>query len=190
MTCVLALADDRRVVMAADSAGVSFNPPEEMYNLQNPKVFRSGRYVVGYAASWRFGQILRHHVEWPAPPPGTDLISFFVTEWIGRFREVLKQQGFLRIDSDHRERGGQALVGYESQIIVVNEKFEVSQLEEPYTSIGGGRMVAYGALHSLADRHDLSLEQRAERALDAACRYVPGIRGPFVIEATHPETLA
>lgn len=187
MTCVVALADERRVVVAADSAGASFNPPEEIYTLQVPKVFRSGPWVIGYAASWRFGQILQHHVEWPAPPPDTDLISFFVVERIGRLREVLKQQGFLRTDADGRQRGGQVVIGYQNQIVLINERFEVARLEEPYAAIGSGRLVAYGALHALADLPGLGLEQRAERALAAACCYVPGIRGPFVLEATAPE---
>lgn len=49
---------------------------------------------------------------------------------------------------------------------------------EPYIAVGAGRHVAYGVLHALQDEA-LPAKVKAQRALEAAAKFVPGVMAPF-----------
>lgn len=183
MTCVVAIADEKRVVMAGDSGSCSLEPAE-MVTVRNPKVFRANPFVVGFGYSWRFGQILQYHVDWPVPEPASDLLRFVITDVGQRIRDAVIAQGFMAPQDANTKRDAQALLALGNQVFVINGRFEVAQLQAPYVAIGAGRLVAYGSLYATDLMRVLTLEDRAELALQAACEYVPGLRGPFVIEAT------
>lgn len=50
--------------------------------------------------------------------------------------------------------------------------------QEPYIAVGAGRHVAYGVLHTLQNEA-LPAKVKAERALEAAAKFVPGVMAPF-----------
>lgn len=185
MTLVIAVADEKRAVMGGDSGSASL-AAAGMVTVRNPKVFRAGPFLVGFALSWRFGQILQYHVEWPEPEPGCDLLRFAITEVGPRIRTAVVEHGFMAPQDDNTKRDAQAILALRNQIFGINGRFEVAQLQEPYIAIGSGHQVAYGSLYATQTRTDLSLERRVELALEAGCEYVPGLRRPFIIEATAP----
>ena len=57
MTVIVALKNKDEVVMGGDCAGVGWNYDIQMRS--DPKVFRVGRFVIGYTSSFRMGQLLR-----------------------------------------------------------------------------------------------------------------------------------
>lgn len=185
MTLVVAVADEKRAVMGSDSGAASL-ADSAMFKVKNPKVFRAGPFVVGFALSWRFGQILQYHVEWPEPEPGCDLFRFTITEVGPRIRNAVVEHGFMAPRDDNTKRDAQAILALDNQIFGINGRMEVIQLQEPYVAIGSGQQVAYGSLYVTQALTDLSLERRVEIALEAGCEYVPGLRRPFTIEATSP----
>lgn len=59
MTCIIGLENKGKVYMGADSAssnGYSINVSG------NPKLFRSGPFLIGFTSSWRMGQLLQHQL--------------------------------------------------------------------------------------------------------------------------------
>ncbi|NJL27614.1 MAG: hypothetical protein HC897_06800 [Thermoanaerobaculia bacterium] len=185
MTLVVAVADEVRAVMGGDSGSTS-PTTVGMVTLRNPKVFRAGSFVVGFALSWRFGQILQYHVDWPEPEPGCDLMRFAITEIGPRIRAAVVEHGFMAPQDDNTKRDAQAILAVGNQIFGINGRLEVAQLQEPYVAIGSGHPVAYGSLYATQALTGLSLERRVEIALEAGCEYVAGLRRPFIIEATAP----
>jgi ATP-dependent protease HslVU (ClpYQ) peptidase subunit len=182
MTCIVAVSDGRRVVVGGDSAATSLDPAE-IYSLATPKVFRTGRYVVGFTASYRVGQILRYQTEWPDPPEEVDeLERFLATRVVENVRRALRAGGAGRVENG-AELGGYFLIAVGGAIFSVGYRYDVGRLIEPYAAIGSGRLPAYGALHATADS-GRPLEDRARAALQAAHAFNPTVREPFHLVAT------
>lgn len=184
MSCVVAVSDGQRVVMGADSAGSCLSYSPEVYTNAIPKVFRSGSWVVGFVGSWAVGQVVRHAVELPQPATKADLLSQVVTEITPKIRQALTEAGLAGAGVPQQPEVWQVLLATGAEIFSFNPRFEVWQPEPRQVALGSGRLVAYGALQVLVDRGDLELETLVERALEVTARYVAGVKGPFVLEAT------
>lgn len=177
MTCVVAITDGHRLVFAADSAATNLQTGE-IYNLENEKIFFCGPWLVGHTTSYRLGQVLRHQVDWPIPPPElADLEGFITTQVMDVVRKALGKAGARR-RKQNAEFGGAFLLGLRGRIFAVADDFSVVRLKAPFAAIGHGRFLAYGALHALQDR-TTDLEEICRIALEAAEGYDPTVRRPF-----------
>lgn len=180
MTCIVALTDGKRVVMGGDSAGVA---GLELQVRDDRKVFRSGPYTVGFTTSYRMGQVLNFLT--PLPPPQRDVepMRFMVAEFVEAARQSFKHAGFCRKDNE-KDYGGIFLVGFDGQIFEVQDDFQVVKPAKPYTAIGSGGRVALGALHALEDIPELTLRERAQRALEISECWSASVRAPFYFVET------
>lgn len=184
MTCIVGLVGTRgiekgMVLLGGDCAGVVRG--QEIYSLRNAKVFRKGVYVLGYTTSFRLGQIVRHGVELPDPPPAEPadeviLEAFLATTWVDALRQALRQHGFEPTLGE----AGSLVVGVRGALFVIGKDFQVLAGRAPYVAVGSGRHLAYGALAALETAApELPLETRGRIALEAAERFSPEVRGPF-----------
>ncbi len=177
MTCIVGLVEPGTgtIVMAGDSAASSLQE-RESYCLKNAKVFQSGPYALGFTTSYRLGQILRFGTELPEPAPDdTDLERFMATAFVAVVRGSFEAHGFTRGMGEH----GSIAVGIRGQLFGIGADFQVLREATPYAAYGCGRQFAYGALCALEDS-SLGLREKAEKALRAAERFNPTVRGPFV----------
>lgn len=145
MTCVVGIELNGGVVLAADSIGVSgsFKSPR-----LDKKVFVNGQYVIGYTSSYRMGQLLRY-AELPMVEPdrrGEDLFKHMVTEFIPAIRELFKDAGYAKVDSNE-ESAGEFLVGVNGQLLKIASDYQVGRRSTPYDACGSGQAAALGALH-------------------------------------------
>jgi hypothetical protein len=160
--------------MASDSAGIAG------YHLtlrSDPKVFRSGPFVIGYTDSFRMGQLIRFHLSAQNHIQGMDDFEFMVTAFIPSIRECLKIGGYARKDNE-QESGGQFLVGYRGRLYEIDRDYQVGIPADNFAAIGCGAQVALGALFASQG----APRKRAETAILAAERFNIGVRGPIVIE--------
>jgi len=185
MTCIVAVIVGDEVVMGAESSGADLQE-REMYTIDMPKVFRAGPWIVGYSGSYRLGQILKFSMTWPEPPEKLDY-EFMATEMVRALHDCLSKQFDSKQPDGAANRHWQILIGYRGKVFGISYKYDVISSSDSHAAIGGGRKVALGALQALAGHPDLSPRERVERALEVACKYVPGLRGPFVIESLVPE---
>jgi len=190
MTCIVAITDGQVVTLGGDSAGVGGH---ELRLRADRKVFQVGSYAVGFTTSFRMGQILRYGTDLPEPPPdaGADeLERFIVTEFIPTVRRSFADHGFAKkarftssgeggVTEEGQDVGGLFLVGVAGQIFEVRQDYQVARPAVAYSAIGLGAPVALGALHALELVPDLSLKERATRALQAAEAFSAVVRGPF-----------
>lgn len=191
MSCITMMTDGRTVVAGGDSAAIG---DRELRIRATRKVFRSGHYVVGFVGSWRMGQILRYVTDFPQPPDELEddgLEEFMVTEFIRTIRETFQREGFAKslraalsseATEEGQEVGGLVLVGVRGQIFEIRADHQVVRPVLPYAAIGCGGPVALGALHALEGIVEMSLEQKARIALEAAESYCAGVRAPFYFE--------
>lgn len=197
MTCIVAAADGKKVVLGGDSLG-SHSRGSDGIPRADAKVFRSGPYVIGFTTSYRMGQILRYLTTFPDPPDDSDpevLERFFVAELVPAIKESFREHGFdlkasfpsagkedFQIQGVHV--GGLFIVGVNGRLFEIREDFQVSRPAAPYSAIGTGAPVAHGALHALATATDLKLEERVKIALSASQTYCTVVRAPFHFVST------
>jgi ATP-dependent protease HslVU (ClpYQ) peptidase subunit len=190
MTCIVAIADGTHVVLAGDTAA---SGGKEIYPRADSKVFRVGPYAIGFTTSFRMGQILRYEAKLPDPPDGVadeKMEEFFVTEFVPVVRQTFKDHGYekkatfpstgkMDFSESGQEVGGLFVIGVQGGIFEIREDFHLARPATPYSSIGSGAPIAFGALHALAGAPSLTLRKRAETALEAAATYSSVVRGPF-----------
>lgn len=176
VTCIVALrAPDGRIVMGADSAGVSG------YDLRvraDGKVFRNGPFLIGFTSSFRMGQILRF-ASLPEQPDDVADERFMCTTFIDAVRHALKEGGCATRESE-AESGGQFLVGYKGTIWSVQSDYQVARSVDPFNACGCGESYAIGALAIMDEAIDPA--ERVRKALEVAERYSAGVRGPFFVQ--------
>lgn len=173
MTAIVGLAQNGRVYIGGDSAGVS---GLSLSVRADTKVFRTGRYLFGFTTSFRMGQLIRYSFD--PPKPKGDLEGFMATRFIDALRECLKAGGWARKEND-REEGGTFLVGVRGHLFTIYDDYQVGRAADGFAAVGCGDDIALGALYATAGT-GLKPRKRLKVALRAAERFSGGVRGPFV----------
>ncbi|MCL4465378.1 MAG: hypothetical protein M1389_05005 [Chloroflexi bacterium] len=187
MTCVVALAKQGQVYVGADSAGVS---GLELEARADEKVFNLGPFLIGFAGSYRLGQLLRYAFAPPSHPEGVPNDLYMVTMFVNEVRKCLREGGQAKVTNEQEDAGGSFIVGYHGGLYVVHSDYQVARPRTDWAAVGSGAQVAQGALWALdwafSQKKDATADepdprQVLELALCAAESYNAGVRGPFVI---------
>lgn len=181
MTCIVGLVDPEngnRVYIGGDSAGCS---PGIISLRKDPKVFRNGPFLMGYAGSYRMGQLLRYSFNPPERASRRDVYQYMITDWVDEVRKTLKDGGEAKVEDNVEETSGQALIAYRNRLFMLDEDFQVAEHITPYVSIGVGSEIALGSLHT-TDKFKIDPEAKVRLALEAAAFISDGVRAPFIIE--------
>ena len=180
MTCIVGLVHLGSIYMGGDSAAVSGN---DIKIRLDPKVFVLGkRFIIGFAGSFRMGQLLRFSLKLPKQKPGQDDYAYMCADFINAVRKCFSAGGYMGKDEEDgdREEGGCFLVGYRGVLYEIGQDFQVGINYEPYSSIGCGGNYAHGSLFATA-MLGWDPEKRIINAFEAAAHFSTGVRGPFVI---------
>jgi ATP-dependent protease HslVU (ClpYQ) peptidase subunit len=177
MTCIAAIVDKEGLVtMGADSAGTGGT---SLTLRKDTKVFTKGKFVFGFAGSYRMGQLLQYKFNIPDHDPRVDVDTYLRTDFIDGIRYMLSNGGFLKkVHEVESSDGGIFMFGYEGRIFTVYSDFQVAESLVSYYAIGCGDDIALGALHATEGLNKTPVE-RITLALQAAELYSSGVRGPF-----------
>ncbi len=178
MTCIVGLEQGGVVYMAGDSAGVSGN---DITPRDDPKVFRKGTFLYGYAGSFRLGQLLRYKFDAPAHDEHLTDHAYLATDYVDTLRSLLDRNGLLRKREEVSSMEGLFLLGYRRHLYSVLGDFQVGQAIDDFDAIGSGFPYAVGAM-AATETAGLHPIERVTRALAAASRYSTGVRGPFLVK--------
>jgi ATP-dependent protease HslVU (ClpYQ) peptidase subunit len=175
MTCVAGMVSRGRVVIGADSAGLS---GWHMTLRADSKVFESKGLLYGFAGSFRLGQILRYRFS-PPSFDGNDAFGYMVARFVPALRAVVAAEISSKAQS---ESPGDFLVGYAGHLFEVGSDFQIGENLDGIAAVGCGREPALGAMTALrrAQVHMTSREI-VSRALETAERLCGGVRGPFTV---------
>jgi ATP-dependent protease HslVU (ClpYQ) peptidase subunit len=144
-----------------------------------PKVFRRGRFLIGYTTSFRMGQLLEHYLVVPPQHSDESDSHYMVTKFVEAVRKLLKEKGFTKIEANS-EKGGQFLVGYNGTLYSIQSDFQVGQTSEGLDAVGSGAEFALGAMKALSK---LSPSRRVKRALEISAHFNMGVCGPFYVRS-------
>jgi ATP-dependent protease HslVU (ClpYQ) peptidase subunit len=176
MTCIVGYIKNKKVYIGGDSAGVA---GLHITPRKDAKVFRNGKFIMGYTSSFRMGQLLRFKLSVPSQPEEISDYEYMCTLFIDAVRKCLKDGAFATI-KDSAERIGVFLVGYKRRLYKLEGDLQVGVSYYNFESVGCGSDYAKGAL-SLLEATNLSAETIIKKALETAVKFSGGVRPPFVI---------
>ena len=176
MTAIAAIAQDGKVWIGADSAGVG------TYTLQirkDEKVFiKDNIFVIGCTSSFRMMQLLRWSLKIPRQSRNISDEEFMMTTFIEAVRSCFKNSGFAKI-TESQENGGTFIVGYKGNIYEIHDDFQVAMFHKNYAAVGCGLDLCLGSFFST---EGVLPEERIRLALSCAETFSTSVRGPFVIK--------
>lgn len=181
MTCIVALKDNGRVFMGADSAGVG---GYSRSNRMDPKIYRVGSMLIGFTTSFRMGQLLGYSLTPPHHHADVAIEKYVATVFITAVRDCLKAGGWAEKEKE-QEKGGTFLVAYKARIFEIHSDYQVGERAEPYNAVGCGEDLALGSLYTSGiSRIDDAVKPRDRimMALQAAATFSAGVYAPFLIE--------
>jgi hypothetical protein len=174
MTCIVGIAENGRVYLGGDSAGIA---GLDLTVRDDAKVFRNGNFIFGFTSSFRMCQLLRFSFRPPLPTIGIADYEFMCTAFIDAVRDCLKAGGFATKHNE-AENGGSFLVGYRGVIYEIDCDYQVGIPADGFAAVGCGAQIALGSLFS-THSHRMRPLWRLELALKAAERFSAGVRAPF-----------
>ena len=193
MTCVAGYTHDGWVGIAADRAASN---PSVIYDTVEPKVFRNGPFIMGYAGSFRFGQVMQYQFEAPPHRAGISAMAYICTDFTHAMRAYLKANGITDITNSVETAKGTALIGYNGQLFEMDWDFHFAV--RPFAAIGGGFLPALGAMTLMEklerEREDMvgkfAWMDKPVYAVEVAAETNPFVRGPIDLETLEPGTRA
>ena len=165
MTCILGYSNGKEVHIVGDSGG--FSNCDKVIRADE-KVFRLGDdFIVGFAGSFRLGQIIRYDFDPPLRPSGISDINYLISHFVDALRQVLKDKGYSVIsDSQESMDDGLFLLGYRGKLYTIYPDFQVS------ISIDGIDAVGYAAQYAMIAFDCLSNIKSIKRRLATSLEVV------------------
>lgn len=177
MTCIVALRQDGKIYIGADSCGSN---SYDYTVREDKKVFKKGNMIFGFTSSFRMGQILQYKLIIPEHPLGMSDIEYMSSCFIDEVRKCLRDNGFAEKDKEV-ERGGVFLVGYKNNIYKIESDYQVGIRRGNYNTTGNGEDVSLGVMFA-TEKSTMNPEDRIRLALKASANFKVGVCSPFYIE--------
>ena len=179
MTCIVSFIDKKKrtMWMASDSQSTD---GWTSTNLRGSKIIDLDHYLIGGCGFVRYGQIIAHGNNLPAPKG--DLMAFMCSEFVAHIAKICSDSGFLR--KKEIPGGGNLLVLVNGRAFSVDSMFGVIESNKLYDVVGSGSQVATGSLY--CDNKRGFLEKNPKNSLScailAAKSCIWGVGGRIVIK--------
>jgi len=179
MTCIVGILHDDAIYVGGDSAAIDVETLATSIRMDE-KVFltEGGDFVMGFAGSWRMGQLVRYALDVPEHPRAKDDMTYLVNDFADALKKMLSEKGSLTKDNGVVMFDGELVLGYRGNLYVIDSDLHVSRSADDFVASGMGAPIALGALY--ATKHSrMGPEKRIALALGAAARYNASVKPPF-----------
>lgn len=184
MTCIVGIKYKNKVFIGGDSAAV------DGYSVnarRDKKVFRNGKFLIGFSGSFRMGQIMRFHFTPPKHNPSKSDYEYMCVDFVKKMQKTFESNGFDGQNKrSEKETCGQMLIGYNSELYEIGEDYQVGIVYDNFNAIGAGYDLALGSLYTTnaleANGLVISPEEKIQYALDASSKYNGGVLPPYTID--------
>lgn len=180
MTCIVAVKEGKKIYMGGDSAASA----DYSINIRkDEKVFRNGSFLIGFAGSFRMGQIMRFGFKPPRHTAGKPVFEYMCVDFIKRVQQTFDDNGFDGENKrSEKETSGQMLVAYRGELFEIYEDYQVGIVVPPYNSIGSGSDLAMGSLHTTHTiKNKMTASEKISAALTAASTFNSSVLPPYTI---------
>ncbi len=188
MTCIVGVVDDGAVWMGADSCAGNVNNYDH-YPIKEPKLLYcqgvpiTDSVLGGYSGSFRFGQLMAHHITMPTERDTTaDALGYLIGTFLRAVRKTLSDHKYLQINDgvESVAGGSEFLFASHGRLWVMQSDFSVIESLHGEDAIGCGMSYAAGSLHATRS-FDMTSRDRVETALRAAAERSAFVQPPFVL---------
>lgn len=180
MTIIVGYKKDGKVFIGGDTQGSS--GWDKTYR-KDKKVFISHGIAYGFTSSYRMGQILMYHsAEVLCNSRDENIHKYVVTCLVPMWREILKNNGYIKNDSG-REESGQFLIGIDGRLFSIHSDMQVAESSFDYDAVGCGRTYALGAIMACKSisGDSISAEDIIDTAIKSANSFSNGCGGDVSI---------
>lgn len=169
MTLVVGIEHRGRVYMGADSG--SFDGDYVSLS-RHPKIFTRDCWIVGFAGSWRVGELAQYEMRWPKVREHTDVRATLVIDVAQALRDTLRNANCVEDDWS-------LLVGANGELYEIDACYHVERVFGVHSAIGANSatLLALGNLD--AQPRNRAPQARIERALKCAEFRCTLVRSPF-----------
>lgn len=175
MTCIAAFVDNKGVGhIAADSLGSS-RYTKGTYVA--PKIFAISDMLIGFAGSYRLGQLLQYRLQLPAPAEDQDFDSWLHVDFLDAVRTVLLDNGGIRVQYNEEETTGQFLIVVAGRIFMVQEDLSILESTDRFEAVGSGADYARATMNAALNHRITNPTRVLTEAIEAAAKYVPSVGG-------------
>lgn len=172
------------VVLGGDSAAVqdrhrvNVSPVPKLYQLH-------ADVAIGYTYSYRFGQIVGHHLKIDnGIPLEWDPYNWAIEEFVPALRTALKDHGAMG-KSEEREEGGTLLLAVRDRLFSVESDFCVIEFQDNVAACGSGLDGATPVMRYIRrTAPETSSREIAQLGLEAAQDYNCFVRPPWHFKET------
>lgn len=176
MTAIASVIEDGKIFMGGDACGSLGN---SILICDDPKVFKLGKnFIIGHCGQGRIGSVVKYCFKPPPRPKRMDADTYMSSKFAAKLRDCFRENGCLSTNDGVEFMSGMLLVGYESEVYMVDSEFCAYRLVNKYAAIGSGSEVVLGALHVTKE---VPARERILKALEAAESFVEGVRAPFTV---------
>jgi len=181
--------DNKTTYIGADSGGIK---GDTKYIQKNPKVFynyHNFNFLIGFASSFRMGQILQYTLTPPDIPKSilihNDLERYMVNYFIDELRETFNNAGFLQRFEDGDDKGGHFIIAFKDNLFVIERDFHVSSVYTNYVAIGCAEPEAMGSLSTIERLNpQMHPEDKIKLAMSIANKHTTCVYNPYVVLKT------
>lgn len=176
MTCIVAIKEDGRVYLGADSASSDDEADMKTIAVQ-PKIFKSGPVAIGFCGSWRAGKVFQYDLV--IPKIDTDDIDRYMnTTFINALQECAERNRLVIDESKPENDLADLIVAINGRIFEVQSHVQSLEHIDDFFAVGSGAKFALGSLYTTQD-FDLTPKERLKLALDAASKYSMSVAPPY-----------
>lgn len=177
MTCIVGVVEKGTVFIGGDTAATGDDHGQWQLR-SDEKVFRNGKFLIGFCGSPRDGQLVRFKATPPAYELGADHFEYMVTQFAEELRRVMHEHGSGWKEDNAEWMESEFLIAHEGLLYTIEENYQVLRPRHNYAAIGSGYSVALGSLFSTKG---LPPEERITMALKASAAHNCTVRPPFTI---------
>lgn len=188
MTCIVGVVDGAAVWLGADSCAGNTGMYEH-YPIKEPKLFYCAgtpledSVLGGYTGTFRFGQLLAHHLVMPSERnPTADALGYLVGTFLRAVRTTLHGHKYLKVTDgvESVPDGSQFLFASHERLWTMQSDFSVLESLHGEDAVGGGAPYALGSLHATRG-FKWPAHRRIAAALRAAAEKSAYVQPPFVL---------
>jgi ATP-dependent protease HslVU (ClpYQ), peptidase subunit len=181
MTIITGIKYGNEIWIGGDSAGTDEFGDLSIRN--DTKVFKKGNMLIGFAGSFRMGQLLRYALELPEHKSDVETMAYLVIDFCDAVRHCLSSRGQL-LEKEGEAEGmfGEFLIAYRNELYYIGDDLQVGINRDGYAACGSGALYALGALrHMFIHDSEWKPWDMVYNALNISCHHHAECRGPFNI---------
>lgn len=182
MTCIIAYKFDDVVYIGGDSIAADMDTYSKDIII-NPKVFKNGKFLIGYTTSFRIGQLLEYTLIPPKKNKKQDVMQYLCNNFIDEIRRLFVDNGYDMLKSN--SGGGTFLFAYKGDIYLVQNDYSILIVDTAYNAVGSGYKAALAAMNVLEEIDPkckrYSPEEKLQIAFRAVEKHNNSVAGPFIV---------